>query len=201
MPHSITQEILTAMLREVERHGFKLMTRYPDDLRVHDRETLAIHAVPGATLAWCLGHSHTHLAPLGIHSRENDIPRYVTNLSAEDRFYQIKVRDAARFTLKEIGRSAFESLSITPIPYKRSGVPESFYLEHGRRRVGFISLERVANGRPAYRITITPFCGISPLDRAALYQWASNSAIEAAHTLWVTWFINWAPAINSAVAA
>jgi hypothetical protein len=183
----IVDSILDAMRAEIAKYSLELLQRYPDDLLVHDRRMLSQFAVPGAQIAWMVGHSHTHLVRLGISEKENQGVRYLTNLGSADRFYVLSIRSHGdAFVLSEISRHAFEALGSVRVAYAREGGVTAFWLLRDGVRVGSVSLESVGNlAQPHYKAMITPSYGISPLDRAALDLWCEQSIIEAARTLFV----------------
>lgn len=196
---SLVENIMTAMKAEITKYGLEVLVRYPRDLLVHDRLSLERYAFPGAHMAWMVGHSHTHIAHLGLHSEENERPTYLTNLANDDRFYEIKVTGINAFSIKETTREAFPALSRVPILYETEGYNHEFYwLRHVRRgRLGTVAIESVGNWQePKYRVTITPVAGISPLDRATLRIWAENSCVTLAHSLFVRYEIEEAESIS-----
>ncbi len=189
---SLVENIMTAMKAEITKYGLEVLARYPRDLLVHDRRALELYAYPGAHIGWCVGHMHTHIAHLGLHSVENERPTYLTNLANDDRFYEIKVTGINAFSIKETRREDFPALSRVPIHYSAEGCNNEFYwLTHARRgRLGTVAIKSIGNWQePKYHVTITPVVGISPLDRAALRVWAENSCVSLAHSLFVRYEI------------
>lgn len=183
--------ILNEMKRLIEVNNFDLLRRYPDDLLVHDRATLERVAHRGASIAWMVGHSHTHIAPLGIHRKSNEMVTYLTDLSEDDRFYCIKVGNGT-FLIKEVGRDGFRSLVSTPVPYNRKGSVDNFWLFKDNEKIGHCAIN--INGSfesRYYSVKITPMYEISSMDKAALHKWASHGVTELAHTLFVKYEIVW----------
>lgn len=192
------ESIVSAMKDEIAKYGLELLQRYPNDLLVIDRSNLERFAVPGATIGWMVGHSHSHMAVLGLHQKENDAVNYFTNLSNDDRFYLLKIslnQVTPKFTLTEITRSNFGALATTKVPYFREGPATGFWLSKNGGRVGTVMLEWIGSyGRPRYRVIITPVTGISQLDRSALYEWGAKAVVEVAKTLFVSYdFVEQAP--------
>jgi len=183
---AIATKIVEAMLGEITRYGLELMQRYPKDLLDVDHFTLSRHALPGAKFGWCVGHSHTHLAILGIHPKRNEILTCFTNLCNDDRFYLLEVdRNGETFSLKEVERKAFPDLARTRIPYKRVGKPSAFWLYNGDVRVGTCRLDFAGHkgGTPTYTATLQVMAGTRERDLVALEAWAAESVIETAGTL------------------
>lgn len=191
--NQLVDKIIHAMLDQVQKYGLELMQRYPNDLLVHDRAALEKHAVSGAKIAWMVGHSHTHLTVLGLHAKENERVKYLTNLSNDDRFYVIHIAGWEQFSLKEVFRKEFENLAHTAIPYARKGEATSFWLWRGKDRIGHITMEDVSTqaGRK-FSAVISPVSGISQRDYSALNLWCQMSVVEAAHTLFVQYSTTWA---------
>ena len=119
MIKALVERIIEAAKAEIEKYALELLQRYPDDLLVHDRSALEIYAVGGARIGWMVGHSHTHLVPLGIHPGTNQEVTYLTNLANDDRFYEIVISSSGEnFTMKEITREDFAGLARTPVRYQ-----------------------------------------------------------------------------------
>lgn len=201
--NSIADAIVAAMKAQVERHGLQLMRHYPADLLVHDRATLEKAAVPGAQIAWMCGHSHTHIVILGLHPDENMHVDYLLNLANDDKFYKLTVGNGETFSLKEITREAFGKLNQTSVAYQREGKLPGFWLTRkNKERVGFISCALTGTyENKVVSVTITPIAGISELDISALLLWASHSAVETAHSLFVRSEVIWAEPLLVAKAA
>ena len=200
---SIANEIIEAMLAEVARYKLELLQRYPNDLLVHDRNSLERGAHAGAKFCWMVGDSHTHLARLGVHETLNEYPTFLTNYCANDRFYVIDVaRDGQSFTLKEVTRESFPSLSHTPIPYKRVGQANGFWLYKNGARVGTVSIVRTGTyEKPVYETALAAIAGTDEGDKSALEYWAMRASIEMAGTLFVNTQFTWHPPIEMALAA
>lgn len=188
--------IITALEDVIAKHQLELLQRYPDDLRVHDRHSLEKFAHAGASIAWMVGHSHTHIVILGIHPNENELVGYLTHLANDDRFYLISVaRDD--FTLKEITREAFAELNRTPVPYRREGTADSFWLFNGDRRIGHCAITR----NSGYEATLTPVAGASELEKGAMLIWSEKACVELAHSLFFQSTVTWADEIRLPMAA
>jgi hypothetical protein len=200
---SIANNIIDAMLVEVDRYKLELLQRYPDDLLIHDRNALSRSAHAGSKFCWMVGDSHTHLARLGVHPKLNEYPTFLTNCSSNDRFYVIDVaRSGVSFTLKEVTRESFPSLAHTPIPYKRVGAANGFWLYKNDARVGTCTITRTGTyEKPVYDMKLTVMAGTSEADKVALEDWAMHAAVEMAGTLFVNPRITWEPAIELALAA
>jgi hypothetical protein len=196
------QEIMEAVKRELLKHNLELLQRYPKDLDI-DQAMLARFAHPGMKFAWCLGDSHTHSAPLGVHQKLNELPTYVTMLANNDRFYVLSIAHGqGQFTMKEIERESFSALSQTPIPYKMVGNFDSFWLYRNESRVGTCFVTRAGTyEKPIYKIALAPMAGISKLDREALQEWGHQAAVEKACSLFVSSQVEWQDEIKLQFAA
>lgn len=202
-PMSIANKIIDAMVAEVQRHNLELLQRYPDDLLKWDRNSLWRSAHPGAKFCWMVGDSHTHLAQLGVHPKRNEYPTFLTNQCSNDRFYVIDVlRDGQNFTMKEVTREFFPSLANTPIPYRRVGNANAFWLYKNDARVGTVTITRTGTyEKPIYDTKLAVMAGTSESDQRALEDWAVQAAIEMAGTLFVNPAFTWQPQIELALAA
>lgn len=200
---SIADNIIDAMLVEIHRYNLELLQRYPDDLLIFDRNALSRGAYAGAKFCWMVGDSHTHLARLGVHSKLNEYPTFLTNCCANDRFYVIDVsRNGATFTLEEVTREFFPSLAHTPIPYKRVGGPSAFWLYKNEARVGTVTIERTGTyEKPIFDTKLAVIAGTSEGDKAVLEDWAVQAAIEMSGTLFVNLRFTWEAQIELALAA
>lgn len=197
----LVQSIINAMEVVIGEHNLDLLNRYPSDLYVHDRAALEEYAVDGMKIAWLVGHSHTHLVPLGLHKGANDGVEYLTNLANDDRFYLIKVKQGS-FTMSEVNRDMFAALKFTPVLYSREGSAEAFWLKYGKERVGYIALKQVGTmNEPKVHATITPVAGSSAKDRSALQKWCQQSIVELARSLFVQQEVEWADPVRIAHAA
>lgn len=194
--------IITAMQAEIQKYGLELLQRYPSDLLVHDRNSLAWTAVPGMEIAWMVGDSHTHMVSLGLHISEAKLCQALTNLANNDRFYKLSVHSGS-FTLKELTREAFGLLAATPIKYRMDGVLNSFWLKNAKgENVGHVGAKRVGSWQDlAYEVTITPCAGRRPIDDAALQVWTRQCVNQLAGTLFVKSNTTWAPALQVRQAA
>lgn len=188
----VVSSIMDAMQDAIRKYGLELLERYPNDLLVHDKATLETFAVPGAKIAWMIGHSHTHIVTLGLHADENKTVTYLTNMGNDDRFYVIKVHPG-RFTMGEVNREQFAAMESTQVPYTRRGSVENFWLVRGKDRMGHIALQNIGSlHERKVSATITPVAGIGALDRSALEMWAGKAIVEMAHTLFVQQELIWA---------
>lgn len=199
---NITQAIINAVKQELAKYNLELLQRYPKDLDI-DMAMLDRFAHPGMKFAWCLGDSHTHAAPLGIHQKLNELPTYVTNLANNDRFYLLSIgHGQEQFTLKEVDRKDFAALVHTPIPYKMIGTVDSFWLYRKESRVGTCIVTREGTfEKPVYKIALTPMAGISKLDRQALEEWGQQAVVKKAGSLFASSRVEWQDEIKLQLAA
>jgi hypothetical protein len=201
---NLVDNIIAAMLAEIEKHGLELMQHYPNDLHLHDRRVISRNAVAGGKLAWVVGHLHTHLAVLGIHPDQNEHTTWLTNLANADRFYLLEISTTGTsFTLKELTRDAFRALASTPIPYNRNGKADAFWLYKNKTRVGTCRTEfrGIVDGRRSYHAFLSVMEGASHKDKVALENWAVYASNELAGTLFRDLDFTWEPAIALAMAA
>jgi len=190
------QNILNAMQTAITQFNLEVMQRYPDDLLVHDKSMLERLAVPGATLAWMVGHCHTHIVALGFHPKENSNVEYLTNLAKEDRFFVLSIGQTNGFKMDEINRSAFAALSRTPVPYQLEGNAAHFWLYRQSQQIGHVAIAQIGTWQaPKAKATITPVVGISAHARAALGLWSTYAITEIAGTLFVRSEETWAEPI------
>lgn len=198
--NQFVDKVIEAMLGQIQKYGLELMQRYPDDLLKHDRYSLEKHAVPGAKIAWMVGHSHTHLVVLGLHAKENEGVTYLTKLANDDRFYVMSFSGGEQFSLKEVDREGFKLLASTYIPYKREGSASDFWLYRGKERIGHVAVERAGTMmEPHVNAVITPVHGgISKLDTSALDMWCNKATVEVSHSLFVRSTTTWAEPLKLA---
>lgn len=199
---AVVQSILNGMRAAITKYGLEVLQRYPDDLLIHDKAMLERFAVSDATIAWMVGHSHTHLVAVGFHPSENMNVTYLTNLANEDRFFILSIGRDNGFSMVETDRINFSILSNTPVPYLRKGDAANFWLYHHSVKVGHIAIEQLGSWQNRKSIaTITPATGISAHQRAALHIWCSHAITEITGTLFVHREIHWAIPIEITQAA
>lgn len=188
---SFAQQALELMKAEIVKHGLELLQRYPSDLLVHDFRMLERYALPGSTIAWMCGHSHTHMVRLGIHSKENEMVTYLTNMAADDHFYVMKVNSQG-CQLKEVDRAGFIALAHEPVPYRRKGEPDNFYLFRGDTHVGsvVVKTEGTFQNR-SYTAHVEVKGEAKAFDKVALELWCEKAVTEVAHSLFVNFEIVW----------
>lgn len=184
--------LINHMVGIVHQHQFTLLDRYPRDLLVHDRNVLERVAVSGASVAWTVGHSHTHIAQIGVHSEANVcIGYYVANASSDDRFYRIDFGIGEQgFKFTELDRAGFLALKNSPVPFQRSSYGPSFDLLKKDRKVGHCLFKCLDPITHQYEAHISPAADATPLDRAALYEWTTQ-AICSHGTLFAKWSVEW----------
>ncbi len=158
---AVVQSILNGMCAAITKYGLEVLQRYPDDLLIHDKSMLERFAVSGATIAWMVGHSHTHLVAVGFHPAENLNVTYLTNLANEDRFFILSIGRGNGFSMIETDRINFAALNNTPVPYQRKGDATNFWLFHHSVKVGHVAIEQLGSWQNRKSIaTITPVTGI-----------------------------------------
>lgn len=181
----MVEQILTKMRSLIAKHELNVLQNYPDDLLVHDRTNLERFAHAGATLAWLVGHNHTHIVNLGLHPDENEMVHYLTNLAATDRFFQIKIF-ASDVAFKEVDRNGFSILASTPVPYIKAGADDDFIMFKSGLKVGQVQISTTGNYRDrVYNLQITAESRSTKLDQAALHLWADRMAAGIAGSLFI----------------
>jgi hypothetical protein len=199
----VVDAIIEALKQEIRSRNLELLDRHAKDLVVHDRAMFDKFVAPCARFAWMVGHSHTHSAPLGVHSKLNELPTFVTNLANEDVFFTITVgRSAEKFSIEEVSRKQFPELAKTPIPFKRIGLAGAFWLYKGAARIGSCTIQ--AEGPYQARIhnvRLSAMAGVSPFERAVLEEWARQAVVEMAGTLFARSNVLWENDIELPLAA
>lgn len=197
------EKLMEAMIALIAKHELNLMQTYPDDLTVHDRRLLEQYMVPGATIAWVVGHTHTYLVPIGIHPKQNAMVRYLTKLSSSDHFFLIEC-SGNDFRITELKREVFESLGAHPITYSIRSIVENFSLYKGDRLIGGYKVQILphlpGSANPRRKVTFSPASGISDLERTVLSVWGDHTASESAGTMFVRVETEW-PAMPQTVPA
>lgn len=183
----LVDRIISAMLSEIEKHGLELMQHYPNDLMIHDKNVLMLQAAAGASIAWTVSDTATHLAPLGLHPESNSHVGYCLNLSSRQRFYRLSISQQS-FSLEEISREKYALLETTKVPYSlcRKPAEGTNRLYKGDRVVGDINLVDIGNWHQrSFEVTVVPAEGITRLDMNALAVWAARIPVDVAGTLFV----------------
>ena len=181
----MVEKILTQMKSIIADYQLAILQTYPNDLLVHDRRILEHFECNGATFAWMVGHTHTHIVNLGLHPEENEMVKYLTNLASTDRFFLIKLftADAA---LKEISRDGFGQLAATQVPYTKLGTDSNFKVFKNGQLVGKINIERRgAYEHTVYLVQVRAEQTASKLDKLALQIWGEKGAATCAGTLFI----------------
>lgn len=194
----LVDRIISAMLAEIEKHGLELMQHYPNDLLIHDKNVLMLQAVAGASIAWTVSDTATHLAPLGLHPESNQHVGYCLNLSSRQRFYHLSINQQS-FSLKEISREEYKLLEKTSVPYGLGKKPVEGVnrLYKGDRVVGDINLVDIGNWHQrCFEVTVVPAEGISNIDMNALAVWAARIPVDIAGTLFVRTKEIWKDAVG-----
>lgn len=178
-------QLMHALQTIIEGAGLELLQRYPNDLLVHDRRQFERFWAPGQRFGWMVGHSHTHMAVVGLHTEENKVLGYVLNLNSDDRFYEVTVgRDGRSHQVREVGRAGFESLLRTPVPYSRQGDDKSFTLFCVGRPVGAVGITITGTFENRfYSASIAPRDGAQNRDVGALHLWADYACRRLAGSL------------------
>lgn len=181
----MVESILAKMQSEIKKYGLNILNTYPDDLLRHDRNILQQFALDGASIAWVVGHHHTHLVHLGLHPDENIMVNFLTALSSDDRFYLIKISNSIP-AVQEVTRSTFSAFANTPIPYAQIGTTSSFAIFKGDTKVGTVEIKQKGSyDKQAYLIEMIAESTSTCLDHFALQIWAGRAAVELSGSLFV----------------
>lgn len=192
--------LIEAMSGEISRHGLNVLSRYPDDLLVHDRAVLSWAAVPGMRIAWLAGDSCTHIVPLELHDHETDLVSALLNMSSRDRFYMIKIGHDD-FVISEVTREAFSQFAKLPSKYLAEGSKHGFWLKRRADKSPVGTIEVVSEGNwqnIVHKARIAPIAGISQMDEAALNVWCSHAVRNIAGTLFAKSEVTWVDPIRVA---
>lgn len=187
----LVDRVIEALLAEINKYDLEVMSRYPNDLLIHDRNMLMMNAVPGARLAWTVYENSTRMIPLGLTKQQNEEVTYGTNTSSRQRFYELTIGYGS-FKLKEVFLKDFEALCRVPVPYRKEGANECFSLMKGDFRIGVVRYTDVGNyNSRKYEVEVTPVASLSAIDTVALSAWADRGAVDLAHTLFVRTHTTW----------
>lgn len=184
--------LINHMVAIVHQHQFTLLDRYPRDLLVHDRAVLERIAVPGASVAWVVGHCHTHITQIGVHREANaHVGYYLNAASSDDRFYRIDFGTGAQgFKFTELDRVGFMALKNSAVAYEQSEYGPRFDLIKNGRKVGHCHYKCLDPITHQYEAHMSPASGATKLDRTALYEWVVQ-AIYSHGTLFANWTAHW----------
>lgn len=192
-----TQAIVDGMINIINSKGLNLLQTYPDDLLKHDRACLEQAAYPKTKIAWMVGHTHTHIFPLGIHEEMNEGVTWVTNLCNDDCFFMIIIDQNGKAIFKEQTRADFEGLARTKIPFAKSHPGDAYWLTENGCNIGHINV--VIEGGFAERkgkATITPVQGISSYQKFVLQTWANYEINQRSGSLFTPREVEWAHAMR-----
>lgn len=195
------EQLMTALHALIAEHKIDLLKHYPDDLNVHDRRILERYMMPGATLAWVVGHTHTHLVPLGIHPKQNDMVKCFTHLSRSDHFFLIKFGANGDFNITQLNRDVFEALSSHPIAYAVQACGPDFTLLKRDKTIGRFHLQvlpyALDTANPRRKVTFSPAPGISDFERTVLALWGEEAARESAGSHFTHVEVEWPAAVEA----
>jgi hypothetical protein len=167
-------QLIKTMVAEVKSNGLELLARYPDDLLVHDRRFLQEHLVEGVSIAWVVGHSHTHCALVGISDEQSDLIWHLSALSQDDVFYRIDIK-SGKATLKKLSRDQFTDLSKIKPAYT-AVLNWDFEVKRNGKRVGFVQIEPHGSYQTrTYECTVSPDPDATAKDVVALTVWAKRA--------------------------
>lgn len=171
----VSAQIHQRMLDEIQKHGFEVIWRYPDDIN-HDKLMLESVEVKGMQVAWVVGHAHTHLVRLGLHKKENEMVNAMLNMSEDDRFY-VFTFESEGYKCKELNRNEFAALANTKIKYSAKFESDSgFNLFKGDDLIASVSTEIKGNYRDQvkegrYQLKSEH---LNAIDLAAIEMWTYN---------------------------
>lgn len=170
--------IYADMLAKIEENNFTVHKVYPVDL-ICDRAHLERHANVGASIAWVVGDTHTHIISLGLEPEQNELVHCFTHLSSKDKYYLIQIGHGS-YTFKELNREKFGALSTTKIPYRKVGTSQDFTLYKGATRIAHCVTQRTGRyDNLVFNVSVTPTDMMSALDRSATEFWCNRNVSEA----------------------
>lgn len=182
--------IYADMLAIIDKHQFQVAKLYPVDL-ICDRSRLEVSAAAGASIAWCVGDTHTHIVFLGLEPENNEMVHCFTNLSSRDKFYLIKLGHGD-YSFKELDRKQFANLATTKIPYRMIGTGSDFTLYKDSRRLAHCVTERHGSyENTVFKAQITGFDSLSTLDQYAVELWCNRKISEASGSVFSKRELNW----------
>ncbi len=168
-------QLIDKMVDLVKQKGLELMSRYPADLLVHDRRFLQENLVEGVTIAWVVGHSHTHCALVGISEEQSDLIWHLSSLNESDVYCRIDVRNC-KAAVKELSRQQFTDLSKIKPAYS-ARFDWQFDVRHGSDLIGHVHIEPKGSfENRSYEITVSPKSNASAKDLVGLQQLAKRGA-------------------------
>ncbi|MFC0170733.1 hypothetical protein ACFFKC_21950 [Pseudoduganella danionis] len=182
--------IYADMLAIINKHQFEVAKLYPVDL-ICDRSRLEASATPGASIAWCVGNTHTHIVFLGLEPENNEMVHCFTNLSAGDKFYLIKIGQSD-YSFKEVDRKQFADLASTRIPYRMLGTASDFTLYKDSCRLARCVTQRHGSyENVVFKSKITAFESLHKLDRYAVELWCNRKISEASGSVFSKRELDW----------
>lgn len=190
-----TQKIRDWMDSVIQANSFRIGTMYPNDL-VLDTEVLRALCDSSAQIAWCVGDSHTHLAVLGIHPKENEMVHCYAQLNFNDKLFKISLCGVEDFKWSELKPEQFERLEDTPIPYSKQLFVGNtgFDLFKNGDRIARVDLEIKGDfENRIYYATITPNRELSGIDEYATRTWTAKEIQSIARSLFVKSEVFFAP--------
>lgn len=191
----LAEQMIALMLGQIELHGLEVLEHYPNDVHIHDRNTLNIHATNGMDMAWTVSDTSTHLVPLGLSLKKNEEVSYLMNLSSRQRFYRLSINNDT-CCIKELTREAFAELGRVRVPY-RLGAPKVAdglnTIYRNDVKIGMIHLKDIGNWNSrAYEVTILPEKGLCLRDQIALQVFSERLPVDITGTLFVRTKVEWA---------
>ncbi|MDP1870225.1 MAG: hypothetical protein Q8K61_01230 [Gallionella sp.] len=176
--------IIEQMHRMIEQNKLELVRRHAKDLVLHDLVLLTKLNDSKAVLAWCVGHSHSHLVVLGIHPAENSMVYTHVRLASEDKFYKLTLKAAADFCLQETTRLDYPELGNTPVPYSMSGTKLEFTFFKAGAPLAHITIKPLQiGGKWQYHVQYRPINVMTEIDRYAAEVWAHKSIASFAQSV------------------
>lgn len=120
MKNTALNPVTLLLIDTIHKHDLSLLDRYPDDIFVSDNDLLNRFGADDFHLAWCVGHSHSHLYPVGMHPHLSELITNCLGLSSKDLFFEI-VRKKNVVTIQRLLPSDFALLSKAVIPFEFKG--------------------------------------------------------------------------------
>ena len=127
----------------IEHNKLEVLTRYPNDLLVHDRNQFEKLGVPGMRFGWKADHSSTHLITIGVHPKEMELIPTLANLTSASKYLEIFIPYVGPVQYTEHTAKTFAQLANKEVPFHKVGDPADFVVYRGNQRLGRIALNNL----------------------------------------------------------
>lgn len=195
MTKSKVDDIINYLKAFIERNNLEVLSRYPNDLLVHDRNQFTKLAAPGMRFGWKADHSSTHLITIGVHLKEMELIPTLAGLTSASKYLEIFIPYVGPVCYTEHTSETFAQLANKEVPFRMVGEPSDFMVYRGARRLGRIVLENKGYFNDSTPRTFEANIYEDPTDGSAkdipvLRIWAEHAITTCAGTLFVRSVIN-----------